>query len=345
MKHLLVIRLSAMGDVAMTVPVVAALRKANPELRITVLTRPFFRPFFDGIEALEFAEVDLKSTHKGLKGLWLLARQLKAVGIDAVADMHDVLRSKVIRILLAASGCKTEHIRKGRCAKRRLTRRGQARSKQLETSVERYCDVCRRLGLAMPEPMPFVKTERPLPEVISRQFLKSGLWIGISPFAMHRGKAYPLDSMRRVVELLSEQCGQIFVFGGGQTEKTASEALVAGIPNATSVVGVMSLTDEMNLMSRLDVMLSMDSSAMHIASIVATPVVSIWGATHVYAGFYGFGQPAENVVELPLDCRPCSVYGKKPCRFGDYRCMTQITPQTVAEKVLEIARKNALLKK
>ena len=94
---------------------------------------------------------------------------------------------------------------------------------------------------------------------------------------------------------------------------------------------------ELILMSHLDVMVSMDSANMHLASLVNTPVVSIWGATHPYCGFMGYGQKAENALQIEnLECRPCSVFGNKPCLHGDYRCLIRITPEMVVQKVMDV---------
>ena len=78
---------------------------------------------------------------------------------------------------------------------------------------------------------------------------------------------------------------------------------------------------ELALMSHLDVMVSMDSGNMHLASLINTPVVTIWGATHPLAGFMGWNQSEENAVQVDLPCRPCSVYGNKPCSRKDYACL------------------------
>ena len=86
-------------------------------------------------------------------------------------------------------------------------------------------------------------------------------------------------------------------------------------------------------MSHLDAMVSMDSANMHMASLVNCPVVSIWGATHPYAGFVGWGQKEENFVQLDMPCRPCSIYGSKPCLRGDYACLSGIAPEVIADKV------------
>ena len=89
-------------------------------------------------------------------------------------------------------------------------------------------------------------------------------------------------------------------------------------------------------MSHLDLMISMDSANMHLASLVNTPVVSVWGATHPYAGFLGWNQSPENIVQTDLPCRPCSVYGRKQCLRGDIACMESITPQSIVDKVESI---------
>lgn len=330
-----------MGDVAMTVPVVAAVRRAYPQMRITVITRPFFRPFFADVEGVEFVDLDLKGRHKGVAGIRLLADELAERGVDAVADLHGVLRSHLLRSFMSLKGCKTARIRKGRVAKRQLIRQGYQNSEQLRTSIERYFEVMHRLGLTPDKVENWTPSLRQVPQPIQPYAPKKGVWIGVSPFAMHQGKAYPLELMAKAVEKMAPEAEQIFVFGGGAKEKELAAGMEQIADNVHSVVGIMSLVEEMDLMANLDVMVAMDSSAMHMSSLVGTNVVSIWGATHPYAGFYGFGQSPEWALQAEMECRPCSVFGNKPCKWGDYRCMTAITPETVARKALETARKNS----
>jgi len=88
-------------------------------------------------------------------------------------------------------------------------------------------------------------------------------------------------------------------------------------------------------MSYLDVMLSMDSANMHLASLVNTEVISIWGQTHPYAGFLGWKQLPVNTIQCEdLACRPCSVYGNKECYRKDFACMNNILPETIINKIL-----------
>ena len=101
--------------------------------------------------------------------------------------------------------------------------------------------------------------------------------------------------------------------------------------NASAVLG--SVYNELVLMSHLDVMLSMDSAAMHLASIAGATVVSVWGATHPLAGYTGWRQRADDVVQADLSCRPCSISGNRPCLRGDYACLTSIEPGRIADSV------------
>jgi len=96
--------------------------------------------------------------------------------------------------------------------------------------------------------------------------------------------------------------------------------------------GKLNLDDELALMAHLDTMISMDSANMHFASLVNVPVVSVWGATHPFTGFMGWNQSINNAAQIELYCRPCSVFGNKPCYRGDHACMNELPPLVVVEK-------------
>jgi ADP-heptose:LPS heptosyltransferase len=332
--HLLIIRLSAMGDVAMSVPVVDALRRACPELKITILTRTFFRPFFRDVDGVEFLEFDPKGRHKGLRGLFRLAGDAKRAGIDAVADIHDVLRTKVVRTILRWHGMKTAVIDKGRRAKKELTRRSRKVFAPLTTTIERYYVTILRLGLRFYMPSGMERKRFPMPPAIaSLAGPKQGVWVGVAPFAKHKGKIYPIPLADELIGLLSSTYDKVFIFGGGSHEQSFAEGMETRHRGVVSVIGRVDLSAEMDVISNLDAIVSMDSSAMHMASLVGTPAISVWGATHPFAGFYAFGQDPADAVQLDLPCRPCSVYGNKPCIFGDYCCLANIPPSTIADAV------------
>ena len=167
-------------------------------------------------------------------------------------------------------------------------------------------------------------------------------WVAIAPFSAHEGKTYPLPMMEEVLRQLDARGDiRMFMFGAGKTEQEQLDHWAAMFPRVENMTGCLQdIGQELALISKCRVMLSMDSGNMHLASLAGIPVVSIWGATHPLGGFLGYGQSMENVVQrTDLDCRPCSIYGNKPCSFGDYRCLTGIAPKTVVENVERIARR------
>lgn len=341
---LLVIRFSAFGDVAMTVPVIATVASQHPDWQITVLSRRGMQSLYDYLPAnVTFHGVNLDE-YKGLSGLMRLFKELKAMRFDAVADLHHVLRSQVLRTLFAFSGVKTAHINKGRAEKRALTRTRKKQLRQLPTSFARYAAVFEKLGLKSDDSFRSIYgTGRGDTALFqSAVELKPGKrHIGFAPFAAHRGKMLPEATSLQIIKLLAQRndC-QVLLFGGGKTEvekltRWTELCRAEGLDDhITLVAGKLKLNGELALMSHLDVMISMDSANMHLASLTATPVVSVWGATHPYAGFMGWKQQDGRAVQTNLPCRPCSIFGNKPCQRGDYACLQQIQAEDVVKAVL-----------
>lgn len=333
-----------MGDVAMAVPVVFSLATQYPDLRITVLSRKFARPFFDDLAPnVDFMEADLKGEYRGVKGLNALYRRLTAKQFTKIADLHSVLRSEYLRMRFNIGRYRVEHINKHRRQRRALVSYKNKVRVQLPTPFENYADVLAKLGY--PIHLEFRSIFPPeggnlnmLPAIIGPK-KKFQHWIGIAPTAAHLGKCYPAPLMRQVVEQLLHKHPQarIFLFGRGRMEDELFSEWCNSMPQCVYVSQHLeNMHQELILMSHLDVMVSMDSANMHLASLTATPVVSVWGATHPYAGFVGWNQPKENIIQADLDCRPCSIYGKRPCRRGDLACMNSIKPEQIIERVEQI---------
>lgn len=332
---MLVIRTSSLGDVALLVPVVASVAARYPQDRFTVVTRNAFAPLFRNLGFnINVVSVDLKKKHQGIFGLLKLSSKLFFSGFSHVADMHDVLRSKVIRWNLAFRFSKIRKINKGRPEKRTLIETKRL-VPPLKSAVQRYFDVFDKLGF--PAEITFTNFFTFIPRDFSdlEPFIppKEGTWIGIAPFSKHEGKIYPMEKMEVVVKRLSEEGYSVFLFGAGKKEKEILDAWSSKYSNVINTTGVFRLEKEMLLISYLDLMVSMDSANMHLASLVEVPVVSIWGATHPSIGFYGFNQDPDNAVQLDLGCRPCSVYGDRPCMRQDYACLTQLPEEKVLAKI------------
>ncbi|SMC47533.1 glycosyltransferase family 9 protein [Pedobacter africanus] len=334
---ILVIRFSAMGDVAMTAPVLREFTRNYPEIEFLVVSRAMFKPFFENIPNLIFYPFEPKKKHKGLLGLVRLFITLRKQHITAVADLHNNLRSKVLSFLFFLTGIKIATLDKGRNEKKQLTRKKDKLLRPLKLTVVRYAEVFNALGY------PFELKNQltsPLAEPLNAEafsfipYPKTKKWIGVSPFAQHQQKVYPLQKMEIVLMALAGSGHQLFIFGGSEAEKEIACQWEQKHANITSAVKKLNLEDELKLISNLDIMLSMDSSGMHLASLKNIPVVSVWGATHPYAGFLGYGQSEKNAVQIDLYCRPCSVYGNRPCYRGDFACMNNLSESNVIQTVL-----------
>ena len=309
-------RLSAMGDVAMTVPVLRAFVQQNPEVKITVVSRAFFKPFLEGIPNVSFFAFDEKQRHKGFFGLLRLFQDLKALHIDAFADLHNVLRSKVVRTLFALSGKKTAFVDKGREEKAVLTRAENKIFKPLTTMFERHVKVFGQLGFRVDLSNPTFPGKAVLDsELIQLIGENNQKLIGIAPFAQYDSKVYPLDLMQEVINrLASTKTHKILLFGGGKKEIELLDSLSKDKENVVVVAGKIKFHQELQLISNLDVMLSMDSGNAHIAAMLGVKVITLWGATHPFAGFSPFNQPLENALVSDRNLfpkLPTSVYGNK----------------------------------
>ena len=303
----MLVRLSALGDVVMVLPLLQALRVQYPNLRLSLVSQPFAEDLVSTVPGVEFMPARVRDRHRGIRGIWRLARSICRVDRTArVADLHQVLRSRIlllfIRILRFPRWVQAATIRKGRR------------------------EIPYRLG-----GLPL----RPLPESLESLLHTGKGAIGIAPFAKHRAKMYPTARMLEVAQSLQRNGYRLFLYGGGAQEVATLQEWARGLPGAVVVPGLgLRLGQELQLMARMQVVVSMDSANMHLASWAGVPVVSIWLATHPNAGFLGWGQSLANVVARgDLDCRPCSIFGNKPCKCGDYAC-GDIAPVVVVERVM-----------
>lgn len=328
-----------MGDVAMCVPVVWSLASQYPDLQIFFASRKNFAPMFTHCpNNVQFIGIDLKNDYKGFSGLNKLFAELNSLKIDAYADFHDVLRTKYLRFRARLSGIKIAKIDKGRSEKKWLTKKGANRCKPLKTTVERYKNVLEKLGFDFNFSFTTIldKSNSELSADIQQiTGNKTQKWIGIAPFAAHKGKILPIEKTEEIVRKLAKNNCKIFLFGAGNNERSILESW--NYENVVSVANKLGgLSNELLLISKLDCMLSMDSANMHLASLVGTRVVSVWGATHPAAGFLGINQSLSDAVQVDLPCRPCSIYGNKECRLSDkYKCLTNISADDIVKKILD----------
>jgi ADP-heptose:LPS heptosyltransferase len=335
--QLLVIRTSAMGDVALTIPVLTGMKEQYPDIEIVMLTRRSFSPFFTSIKGLKLFFPDLQSRHNGFLGLLRLYKDISSqYKIDYVIDLHDVLRSKILRILFKLSGVPVSVIDKGRGEKRSLI---TGRKKvQLKHSVDRYCDVFATAGFPV-SPVRNVHIADPKVLKINEAIIpdtKDEFNIGVAPFAKHKLKIWPEEKMIQLLSMIAENRKVKFWLFGGNEDSGQMASFQAKVSGSVNLIGKITLAEELTLMSKLDMMIAMDSSNMHMAALAGTKVISIWGGTDPLSGFGAWNQPENFSISIPMDeltCRPCTIYGKGDCKRKDFACMNWLTPDMVLKKI------------
>lgn len=347
-KNVLVARFSALGDVAMTIPVIYSVCASHPGTRFIMLTQPVASTLFVNAPAnLVVESTDVKHRYKGVKGLYHYYKYLKSTyHPDVFIDLHDVLRTWILgAFFFLLGGISVKRIDKGRAGKRALTRRRDKRMFPLISSRERYREVFYRAGFTFQETFKSIFASKHADDSIYAEISspkESGeRWIAVAPFAKHQGKIYPMQLMEKVVKEMSGWDNtRIFLFGAGKKEQKILGKWAEKYSDVTSLAGKRyGFPMELALLSHCDVMLSMDSANMHLASLVCLPVVSVWGATHPYCGFMGWHQDPRDTVQLNMVCRPCSVFGNKPCRYHDFFCLNGIAPSLIITHIQDVLQR------
>lgn len=331
-----------MGDVAMTVPVILGVCKKYPTVKITVLTKPFMAPIFSDIPNVSVFNADVKGKHKGVLGLWRLYQELLNLRIDIVADLHHVLRSTILKQFFKLKSIPFVQLDKGRQEKKNLVSPRKLKFKPLKTTFKRYSEVFEKLGY----PISFEEMDVLSQKLIPKQcalFIDKGeqILIGIAPFAAFKGKMYPLELMMEVVNQLNNTNKyKIILFGGGQKEIDILNAWERQFENVFNAAGKFSFSEELSLISNVNLMLAMDSGNAHLAAMFGVPTITLWGVTHPYAGFSPYNQPESNCLlsdrdEYPLI--PTSIYGNK-YPDGYDKVMQTIKPDTVIKKITDVLK-------
>lgn len=325
----------------MTVPVILGIIKKYPHVKITVLTKTFTAPIFDDIPNVSVFKADVKGKHKGILGLWKLYKELKALKIHAVADLHNVLRSSILKQFFKLATIPFIQVDKGRASKKALVNPERTSFIPLPTTFERYAEVFSKLAYPIAISEMETLSEKPITDLAKSLIIFEGkMLIGVAPFAAFSGKMYPLPLMEKVIATLnSTDKYQIVLFGGGKKEIEVLTKWETQFNNCYNAAGKLSFPDELSLISNLNLMLAMDSGNAHLAAMFGVPTVTIWGVTHPYAGFSPFNQPEGNALLSDREkypAIPTSIYGNK-YPVGYENVMETILPATIVQKISEIS--------
>ena len=325
-----------MGDVALTVPVLRSVLENNPNLQITLVSNASFEPFFYDIPRFKFIGIDLNN-YKGVSGLYLLFKKLhKLQKWDSIIDLHSVMRTWVLDWFFKWTGVPVYKVNKGRAEKKSLTQRIHKNVTPLPHTTERYMQVFKQAGLESPLIIGEAIHANHV-ELTDLQLDFNKPWIGIAPFSKHIPKEWPINKVESLIKNIQQTNKfEILLFGGGKKEKEVLDHMANKFMGVHSIAGKLDLAAEIGLVKKLKIMVAMDSFNMHLAALLGVKVISIWGATHSIAGFGPVNGNERFKVEVPMEdltCRPCSVFGSKPCYRGDFSCMQHISVEMVEEKI------------
>ncbi len=326
----LIIRLATLGNVAMTVPVVASLSRRYPNDRFVIAGKKDLAAMFTAMPNVVYQEVDNRLNWPGVFDLW---RQLRDE-VDVVIDLQDLPKTRLFRCLMWLSGKKVRSVRYGRFCKHLITKLGICKH-QLPSEFERYRDAFRRAGLESDDSFVALPKNSAAAKTVTTRFgQKEGRWIGLAPFAKSRSNMLPYRVTKDIIEqLIKDPHTRVFLFGAGKIECEMLRQWSTVFPRTVSVAGCLRLKEELELMRMLDVMICMDSANQHLSSLVGLRAISIWCATHPMIGFAGWKQDPNDIIQRnDLRCRPCSCHGTNHCRYRNYACR-QIEAETIVQHI------------
>jgi lipopolysaccharide heptosyltransferase II len=324
MERILVIRLSSLGDILLTTPVLRVLREHCPAARIDFLTKAAYQ--------------DVLCANPCVDRLWLLEPQqrlremlrcLRQTRYDVVVDLHRTLRSRFLYHGLLARR-KLTYV-KHTVRRALLVHLGWNTLRAMTPVPERYVAALRHLGVTGPLPpleMHLTAESREAMRAYLQQAFPEGRvrpLLAVAPGARWPTKRWPVERFAAVAqELAQAQQAAVVVLGSIEDQRLAQllcQRLSVPVLNST---GKLSLMHTAALLQQCHLLLSNDSGLMHMATALHVPVVAIFGPTVQEFGFYPFQACAE-VVSAELACRPCSTKGSRRCPRGHHQCMQQVT--------------------
>lgn len=341
MRRILIIRLSAIGDVAMLIPILYGVCRSNLDCRFTLLTQPMLTSLLiDAPDNLEAMVIDIKRGEKNFLGLLKFAYRVRQEQFDTIIDLHNVIRTKVIyflsRVFSHTTYTKIDKHRKDRkqlILEKQITDLPSMPSlyKQTLSNVDINMDFEVKPIIISPDKLSNIKTFIDLN--ISNFNIVTN--IGLAPFASKKSKSVNIDIIKDIVKnLINNTDSNIIIFGASINDDDNTKQLLSISDRIISIDGRLDLMQEIALISKLNCMISMDSANMHFASMVGVPVVSLWSGTVPQAGFLGlFQKKCDTIVAKNIDCSPCSIFGTNTCKREDFICCSSINADEVVLKV------------
>ncbi|GIX46473.1 MAG: glycosyl hydrolase [Candidatus Tectimicrobiota bacterium] len=333
LRTVLLVRLSSIGDILLTTPVLRLLRQACPQARLDFALKA---PYADLLRANPCVDrLLLVPPGESLRAMW---RRLRQQRYDLVLDWQRTLRSRVLLWGVRATHRLAYNKRTVRRAL--LVHLGWNLLRPPLAVPELYARPLRRLGLTAPLP-PLEMHLTPESQAAAAAYLEQALPAGqrqpllaVAPGARWATKRWPAERFAAVAQALADAHGAAVVLLGDADDVPLAQAICQQLrAPVLDGTGRLSLMQTAALLQRCRLLLSNDSGLMHLAAALRVPVVAVFGPTVAEFGFYPF-QATAQVVSLALPCRPCSTKGSRRCPRQHHQCMRGLS----SEQVLDAAR-------
>ena len=334
-QRILIIRFSSIGDIILATPLLRALRSRFPQARLDFVTKREFGELLDQNPRLD--RLYLYDTQSGIRGLSALARKLRNNRYDLCIDLHKNLRSRHLRLLLRAP--KVISYSKQLLIRTLLVKTGlNFYKKPLLQIPERYMQQLAPFGVEPdgkgPEVFPTDQQYATVRKLFNEEQVEAQeTLIGLGPIAAHPLKQWPLEKFSELGRRLIHQYQARILIFGAPSERQAGETLARQLPDNSSLMlcGRLSLLEFAAALKSCALFIGNDSSSVHMASAMQTPLVAIFGPTTEELGFYPY-RARSQVVSAPLPCRPCTHTGKGRCKIKEqHACMKRISVEQVVQ--------------
>lgn len=323
-KKILIIRLSSLGDVLLSSPLVRALSESCPESKIDFLVREEYK--------------DVYSFNPRINSLLTLRRDnneaeiqnhIKCEKYDIIIDLQNNLRS--LR-LVCGSGKKVYRFKKNSLRKFLFVKLKINLLKESDCIPERYADS-----------MSWVKLDGKGLEIFLNPEKKArienyGKIIGICPGARHFTKMWPIEYYIELINKLNDSKYKVALIGG-KTDKEICENISLKTKNVINLSGEDDLLQIAADIKNCELVICNDSGMMHLTSAVGSPLIAIFGSTVREFGFFPYKNMAKVIETEHLKCRPCTHIGRNKCPRKHFDCMRSITPEIIFNSIMDYIQK------
>jgi len=325
--RILIIQTAFLGDVILATPLIEGLKHLHPESRICFLTIPYSAPILKNHPGLE--EIYIYDKRAGWKENLRVLKWLKSRRFDQAIVPHRSLRSA---LLVFSAGIK-QRIGFDRSAGKFLfTKTLQYRREWHEVKRNLYL-----IGLENNDIPPRIFTgdeEYTKADTFLKEKSVNNAFICIAPGSIWNTKKWPQEYYHDLCNILKNKGYPPVVLIGGKSERDICERVAGGMKDyAFIAAGRLNPLESAALIQKSKLMICNDSAAGHIAAAVGTKVISIFGPTDPVFGFAPYGENNIVIEHSDLYCRPCRIHGSKKCPQGHFKCMKEIIPETVFDKI------------